>query len=100
MRREHNRHPFFEVLVFGLAIVLVLILVFYGGRTLFLLRAQSGRQPKPTADFAAVPAAPAAELPHELDVGPTERGVNQLPPVEVSRIARPAHRTKEVPVPR
>ncbi len=101
MRREHERHPILEFLVFGLAFVLLAVLLFYGGRAFMNYRASQQAQtgPAPGQDVTAEPAKPQAKLEHDLDVGPTERGVNVLPPVKVTRMPKSARKSLERSVP-
>ena len=96
-RRQHHgdRHPVLEYLVFGLAALLALILLYWGGSKLVGARWSS---PSSTAQTTTTPSQPWTEK-HELDVSPTEHGVSRAPPIKITKLARRAKKTV-VPLPK
>jgi hypothetical protein len=90
----HSRHPFLDNLVVGLAILLALVLLYYGART--VIRHHTGADQ--WAQGKRVSAEDTRPGKHELDITPTESGVSQTPPVNLSKLGRRA-RKAEVPPP-
>lgn len=104
--RDRGRHPFFESLVFGLALILAAIVGYY-----FLRRVL---KPAVPASPAATPASAPYSAPPDRDPDPraassepggpaaseTEDSVESLPPVRITGEA-PAHKpiAAEVPPP-
>ena len=88
---ENNRHPFFENVVFGLALLLVAILIFHGARGFLALRSQ---EPPHLSGGLTTEAGPG------LMSGAgsaTETAVTAIPPIKLSSSGSP--RTWRVAVP-
>lgn len=96
-RRQHHgdRHPVLEYLVFGLAALLALILLYWGGSKLVGARWSSSTV---TPTTAKMPNQPWPEK-NELLVTPTEHGVTQAPPIKITKLARRNKKTV-VPLPK
>ena len=91
--RERGRHPFFENLVFGLALVLALIVAFYGLQTAWKEKgAPVAHAPPPQPKAAAAPK-------NTLIPSGTERSVSELPPMQLSRTGTLKRRAPAVPPP-
>ncbi len=90
----HSRHPFLDNLVVGLAILLALILLYYGARTVISHHTGADQW----AQGQTAPAASTEPGMHQLDVTRTEHGVSQTPPVNLSKPGR-RPRKAEVPPP-
>ena len=97
-RRQHHgdRHPVLEYLVFGLAALLALILLYWGGSKL-----AGSRWSSPVSASQTIMRAPNQPWPekNELDVTATEHGVTRAPPVKISKLARRNKKTV-VPLPK
>ena len=91
--RERGRHPFFENLVYGLALALALIIVFYGMRS--ALKEKSAG----TAHAPPPPPKAAAAAKNTLVPSGTERSVSELPPMQLSRTGTLKRRAPAVPPP-
>ena len=92
-RSESSRHPLFDNVVFGLALLLVAILIFYGARSFLARRSQ-------------VPPPPASGLATEARPGQTsgagsatETAVTAIPPIKLSSAGSPRNWRVEVPPP-
>lgn len=92
-RSDQSRHPLFETVVFGLALLLVAILIFYGARRLM------ARRPAvpPHAASGYLPEAKPAEA--SAMGSATETAVTSIPPVKLSRAGSPRKWRVEVPSP-
>ena len=92
-RSESSRHPFFEGVVFVLALLLAVILICYGVRG-FLAR-QSPVPPSLTGGLSVAvrpdQAAPAGSA--------TESAVTSVPPIRLLRAGSPRNWRTEVPSP-
>ncbi|HAM36974.1 MAG TPA: hypothetical protein DEB40_07070 [Elusimicrobia bacterium] len=91
MPGDRTRHPLFEALVFGLALILGAIILFYGIQRL------AGRGPSPggpSVDRSAEEPRAAAAPGYQ-----TETSVSDIPPIRLSGISRSRGRTEEVPPP-
>jgi hypothetical protein len=92
-RSEKSRHPFFENVVFGLALLLVAILVFYGARSFLGRRSQV---PPPQAGGLSVAARPDQAAPAG---SATESAVTSVPPLRLSHAGSARNWRTEVPSP-
>ncbi|MBI5239349.1 MAG: hypothetical protein HY926_02670 [Elusimicrobia bacterium] len=93
MRRgDQDRHPFFEWTVFAMAVVLAVILAFYGARRLLLRRVPNG------GPQAAVPLAPPVPAPAAAGSA-TETAVTAIPPVRLSSMGGQRRWKTDVPAP-
>ena len=92
-RSEKNRHPFFEGVVFVLALCLAGILAFYGIRGFLARRAMAGPPVPigPLDPFIPGQAAPAGSA--------TESSVTGIPPVKLVRTGGLRNWRSEVPSP-
>jgi len=88
----HSRHPFLDNLVVGLALLLAVILLYYGARTV-IRHHTAGDQWAPGQAASAATTAPGM---HQLDITPTERGINSTPPINLSK---PGRRPKKADIP-
>ncbi|MCX5794336.1 MAG: hypothetical protein NTY77_02415 [Elusimicrobia bacterium] len=92
-RSENNRHPLFENVVFGLALLLVAILVFYAARGLLARRFQV----PPHALSGYTPEARPAQTSEAGSA--TETAVSSIPPIKLSHTGSPRAWRVEVPSP-
>lgn len=84
--REPRRPALFENLVFGLALVLLLIVTFYAARSLL---PSGGAARRGVPEPAATVTTPLrVREKHELVSSGTQQAVGSLPPVRVSRTGR------------
>ena len=91
---DRGRHPLFECVVFGFALLLVAILLFYTGRR--FLPGRSPAQPPPAGDFPTTGAGPA----RTSGAGSaTESAVTSIAPIKLSRVGNPRAWRVEVPSP-
>jgi hypothetical protein len=93
-RSEKSRHPLFENVVYGLALLLVAILIFYGTRNYLARRAQV---PPPIANGPTTEPPPLAQT--SKPGSATESGVTSIPAVRISGAVRPRRWRVEVPSP-
>jgi hypothetical protein len=99
--KEPERHPFFENLVYGLALLMALIIVYYGLKRAFLAHENAAGYPSVVAHgLEGHGPKPAQEQRHQLVGSGMERSISELPAVEVSRRpGPPRHRATAVPSP-
>ena len=92
-RSEKSRHPLFENVVFGLALLLVVILGFYGARR-FLARRSAVPPPLAGPLAAELPPEPAQAMGSR-----TQSAVTAIPPIKLSRTGSARQWRVEVPAP-
>jgi hypothetical protein len=92
-RSDSRRHPIFEWTVFGLALLLAVVLGFYGVRRFLVRRAADGppRATGPLAPLVPLEAAPAGSA--------TESSVTAMPPIRLTSTGGPRRWKSEVPAP-
>jgi|GEM_PF-5104076 len=92
-RSERSRHPLFENVVFGLALLLVAILIFYGARGLLARRSQVAAQLSGGLTTETRPGQTSGAG------SATETAVTAIPPIRLSSAGSPRTWRVEVPSP-